>query len=219
MVNNADWLLNLNYIDFLRDSRRRIFRVNRMLTAECYKQRMERGLTFLEFNYMLMQSLRLPRAVSSATAARLQIGRRRPVEQHARRRGSHPPQGAQGCLCPDLQAAHDRATARRWARPKRAPCGWTRKSTIPYEFYQYWRNVDDADVEKLPERCSPSCPWTRCAAWARCQDEQINEAKRVLAFEVTKMIHGEAEAAEGCRRGAGAVSRAVPPARTCPPGR
>ena len=106
IVDNADWLLDLNYIDFLREIGAN-FSVNKMLTAECYRSRMEKGLTFLEFNYMLMQAydflvLALPQVRLPARA-----GRRRPVEQHSGGRRPHPPQGAETRLCDDLYPAHD----------------------------------------------------------------------------------------------------------------
>ena len=190
MANNADWLLSLNYVDFLRDIGS-LFSVNRMLTADCYKKRLEVGLTFLEFNYMLMQSydfLELFRMYG----CRLQIGgddqwsnilsgadliRRKERED------------AFALTCKLIMTADGKKMGKTekgalWLDPAR---------TTPYDFYQYWRNVQDADVERFLGLLT-FLPMDEVRRLGALKDNAINEAKRVLAFEITKLIHGEAEA-------------------------
>ena len=190
MVNNADWLLNLNYVDFLRDIGS-LFSVNHMLAAECYKKRLEVGLTFLEFNYMLMQSydfLELFRR----HGCRLQIGgddqwsnilsgadliRRKERED------------AFALTCKLIMTADGKKMGKTekgalWLDPAR---------TTPFEFYQYWRNVQDADVERFLALLT-FLPMDEVRRLGALTDTAINEAKRVLAFEITKTIHGEEEA-------------------------
>ncbi len=190
MVNNADWLLGLNYVDFLRDIGA-LFSVNHMLAAECYKKRLEVGLTFLEFNYMLMQSydfLELFRR----HGCRLQIGgddqwsnilsgadliRRKERED------------AFALTCKLIMTADGKKMGKTekgalWLDPAR---------TTPYEFYQYWRNVQDADVERFLALLT-FLPMDEVRRLGALKDNAINEAKRVLAFEITKTIHGEDEA-------------------------
>lgn len=190
LANNADWLLQLNYVDFLRDIGA-LFSVNHMLAAECYKKRLEVGLTFLEFNYMLMQSydfLELFRRYG----CRLQIGgddqwsnilsgadliRRKERED------------AFALTCKLIMTADGKKMGKTekgalWLDPAR---------TSPYEFYQYWRNVQDADVERFLGLLT-FLPMDEVRRLGALRDSAINEAKRVLAFEVTRMIHGEEEA-------------------------
>ena len=190
MVNNADWLLGLNYVDFLRDVGA-LFSVNRMLAAECYKKRLEVGLTFLEFNYMLMQSYDFLELFKNY-GCRLEIGgddqwsnmlsgadliRRKEQED------------AFALTCKLIMTADGKKMGKTekgalWLDPER---------TTPYEFYQYWRNVGDADVEKFLGLLT-FLPMDEVRRLGALKDSAINEAKRVLAFEITKMIHGEAEA-------------------------
>ncbi|MDD3212956.1 MAG: tyrosine--tRNA ligase, partial [Eubacteriales bacterium] len=185
-----DWLLNLNYVDFLRDIGS-LFSVNRMLTAECYKKRLEVGLTFLEFNYMLMQSYDFLQLFKTY-GCRLQIGgddqwsnmlsgadliRRKERED------------AFALTCKLIMTADGKKMGKTekgalWLDPAR---------TSPYDFYQYWRNVQDADVERFLGLLT-FLPMDEVRRLGALQDSAINEAKRVLAFEITKMIHGEAEA-------------------------
>ena len=190
LLNNADWLLKLNYVDFLRDIGA-LFSVNRMLTAECYKRRLEAGLTFLEFNYMLMQSYDFL-CLFKQYGCRLQLGG---DDQWSNilagadliRRKER--QDAFALTCP-LVMTHSgekmgkTVSGALWLDPKR---------TSPYEFYQYWRNVDDRDVERFLGLLT-FLPMDEVRRLGRLQAEQINEAKGVLAFEVTKIVHGEEEA-------------------------
>jgi len=190
IVNNGDWLRNLNYIEFLREIGVH-FSVNRMLTAECYKQRMEKGLTFLEFNYMIMQSydfLELYRRFG----CRLQLGG---DDQWSNMLG-----GA------DLirRKEHEDAFAltfkllltsegKKMGKTERGALWLDPAKTSPYEFYQYWRNVGDQDVEKCLALLT-FLPMDEVRRLGALKDSEINIAKTVLAYEVTKLIHGEEEA-------------------------
>lgn len=190
MVNNADWLLQLNYVEFLRDIGA-LFSVNHMLAADCYKKRLEVGLTFLEFNYMLMQSYDFLQLFKTH-GCRLQIGgddqwsnilsgadliRRKERED------------AFALTCKLIMTADGKKMGKTekgalWLDPTR---------TSPYDFYQYWRNVQDADVERFLGLLT-FLPMDEVRRLGALKDSAINEAKRVLAFEITKMIHGEDEA-------------------------
>lgn len=190
MVNNADWLYNLNYIDFLRDVGVH-FSVNRMLTAECFKQRMEKGLSFLEFNYMLMQSydfLELNKRYSCI----MQLGG---DDQWSniisgvdliRRKEGKPAYGMTFTLLTNSEGKKMGKTEKGalWLDPEK---------TSPYEFYQYWRNIDDTDVEKCLALLT-FLPMEEVRRLGSLKDKEINEAKKVLAYEVTKIVHGEEEA-------------------------
>ena len=192
MPNNADWLLNLNYVEFLRDVGV-YFSVNRMLTAECYKRRLEVGLTFLEFNYMLMQSydfLELFRRYG----CRLQIGG---DDQWSNilagadliRRKEHEDAFAMTnklIMTSDGKKMGKTEKGALWLDPNR---------TSPYEFFQYWRNVQDADVEMFLKLLT-FLPMDEIRRLGALRDNEINEAKKVLAFEMTKLIHGEEEASK-----------------------
>ncbi len=190
IVNNGDWLRNLNYIEFLREIGVH-FSVNRMLTAECYKQRMEKGLTFLEFNYMIMQSydfLELYRRYG----CRLQLGG---DDQWSNMLG-----GA------DLIRRKEREDAfaltfkllltsegKKMGKTERGALWLDASKTSPYEFYQYWRNVGDQDVEKCLALLT-FLPMDEVRRLGALRDSEINIAKTVLAYEVTKLIHGQDEA-------------------------
>ena len=190
IVNNADWLRSLNYIDFLRDVGA-LFSVNRMLTAECYKQRLERGLTFLEFNYMLMQSYDFLE-LNHRYGVKLQCGGddqwsnmlsgadliRRKDQKDA------------FALTFQLLLTHD---GRKMGKTEKGALWLDPNKCSPYDFYQYWRNVDDADVEKCLGLLT-FLPMDEVHRLGALEGSAINEAKRVLAFEVTKLIHGEEEA-------------------------
>jgi len=190
LVNNADWLLKLNYVDFLRDIGS-LFSVNRMLTAECYKQRLEKGLTFLEFNYMLMQSYDFLRLFKDH-GCRLQMGGddqwsnilagadliRRKEQEDA------------FALTFKLIMTHD---GKKMGKTEAGALWLSKERTTPYDFYQYWRNVDDHDVEKFLALLT-FLPMEEVRRLGAMKDSAINEAKRVLAFEITKLIHGEEEA-------------------------
>ena len=190
IANNADWLRSLNYIDFLREVGS-LFSVNRMLTAECYKQRMERGLTFLEFNYMIMQSYDFLE-LFKRYGCTLQAGG---DDQWSNmlsgadliRRKEQKPAFA---MTFKLLLTHD---GRKMGKTEKGALWLDANKCSPYDFYQYWRNVDDADVEKCLGLLT-FLPMDEVRRLGALQGSEINEAKRVLAFEVTKMIHGEEEA-------------------------
>jgi len=190
MVNNADWLMPLNYIEMLRDVGAH-FSVNRMLTAECYKKRMEKGLSFLEFNYMIMQSydfLQLYEKYgcnmqfggddqwSNMLGGTELIRRKLGKDAHAmtitlllNSEGNKMGKTAKGAV---------------WLDPEK---------TTPYEFYQYWRNIDDADVLKCL-RMLTFLPLEQIDAMDKWEGSQLNEAKEILAYELTKLVHSEEEA-------------------------
>ena len=190
IVNNADWLRTLNYIDFLRDVGS-LFSVNRMLTAECYKQRLERGLTFLEFNYMLMQSydfLQLNHRYNCIlqTGGDDQWSNMLSGADLIRRKDGHDA----FALTFQLLLTHD---GRKMGKTEKGALWLDADKCSPYDFYQYWRNVDDADVEKCLGLLT-FLPMDEVRRLSALEGSAINEAKRVLAFEVTKNIHGEEEA-------------------------
>ena len=190
MVNNADWLLPLNYIEMLRDVGAH-FSVNRMLTAECYKKRMEKGLSFLEFNYMIMQSYdfymlyqkygcnmqfggddQWSNMLGGTELIRRKLGK----DAHAmtitlllNSEGNKMGKTAKGAV---------------WLDPEK---------TSPYEFYQYWRNVSDADVLKCL-RMLTFLPLEQIEEMDKWEGSQLNEAKEILAYELTKLVHSEEEA-------------------------
>ncbi|WP_296970176.1 tyrosine--tRNA ligase [Tepidanaerobacter sp. EBM-38] len=190
MLNNADWLMQLNYIDFLREVGRH-FSVNRMLTAECYKQRLETGLTFLEFNYMLMQSydfLYLYRKYG----CKLQMG--------GNDQWSNIISGADLIRRVEGDSAYGMTftllTTSEGVKMGKTQAGalWLDPEKVsPYDFYQYWRNIDDRDVEKCLSLLT-FLPMDEIKRLSSLEGAQINKAKEVLAFELTKMIHSEEEA-------------------------
>ena len=207
IANNADWLRTLNYIDFLRDVGA-LFSVNRMLTAECYKQRLEKGLTFLEFNYMLMQSydfleLYNRYGCTLQTGGDDQWSNMLSGADLIRRKE----QKSAFALTFKLLLTHD---GRKMGKTEKGALWLDPERTTPYEFYQYWRNVDDADVEKCLALLT-FLPMEEVRRLGALKDSAINEAKKVLAYEVTKLIHGKAEAdkaqeaAEALFSGAGAA--------------
>jgi len=209
--NNADWLLELNYVDFLREIGAH-FSVNQMLGAECYKQRLERGLTFFEFNYMIMQAYDFLK-LFKRHGCRLQIG--------GDDQWSNILAGADLIRRKEREKAYA-ATFRLLLTGDGVKMGKTVKGalwldpnrTTPYEFYQYFRNVDDGDVEKcLAMLTFVSMEQVRevCAL----SGSGINEAKKMLAFEITKLIHGEEEATKAQEAatslfGGGALAGSVP---------
>ena len=190
MVNNGDWLRALNYIELLRDVGPH-FSVNRMLTAECYKQRMEKGLTFLEFNYMIMQAYDFME-LNHRFCCKLEMGGDDQWSniiagvELVRRKEAKPVYGLTFTLLTksDGKKMGKTAGGALWLDPEK---------TSPYEFYQYWRNVDDADVEKCLALLT-FLPMEEVRRLGSFKDQQINEAKKILAYEVTKLVHGEAEA-------------------------
>ncbi len=190
MVNNADWLLNLNYINFLRDIGRH-FSINRMLSAECYKERLETGLTFLEFNYMIMQSYDFLHLYKKYNC-KMQMGGSDQwsnilggVELIRKVEGA----SAYGLTFTLLITSEGKKMGKTeagavWLDPEK---------TSPYDFYQFWRNVDDRDVEKCLALLT-FLPMDEVRKLGSLEGSKINEAKEVLAFELTKTIHGEEEA-------------------------
>jgi tyrosyl-tRNA synthetase len=190
MENNANWLLDLNYVEFLREIGIN-FSVNKMLTAECYKQRMEKGLTFLEFNYMLMQSydfLELNRRYN----CKLEMGG---DDQWSnilggvdliRRKEKKQVYGMTFTLL-------TKSDGKKMGKTEGGAIWLDKEKTSPYDFYQYWRNVDDADVEKCLALLT-FLPMDEVKRLGSLKDSEINKAKEVLAYEVTKLIHGKEEA-------------------------
>ena len=190
MVNNADWLLKLNYIELLREVGA-CFSVNRMLTAECYKQRMEKGLSFLEFNYMIMQSYDFYHLFKEY-GCNMQFGgddqwsNMLGGTELIRRKLGKDAYAMTITLLLNSEGKKMGKTANGavWLDPKKTP---------PYEFYQYWRNVGDKDVLKCI-RMLTFLPLEEVDEMDKWEGAQLNRAKEILAFELTKMIHGEDEA-------------------------
>lgn len=190
MVNNADWLDNLNYIDFLREVGVH-FSVNRMLTAECFKKRMEKGLSFLEFNYMLMQSYDFLHLFQNYGVA-LQCGG---DDQWSnilagadliRRKEQKPAFAMTFQLLTTSEGI-------KMGKTQKGALWLDREKTSPYEFYQYWRNINDADVENCLKLLT-FVDLSEIAELCQYKDERINKAKERLAFEVTKIVHSEQDA-------------------------
>ena len=190
LVNNADWLLDLNYVEVLREVGSH-FSVNRMLAAECYKQRLEKGLSFLEFNYMIMQSYDFLKLFDKYGCV-LQFGGDDQwsnmiggMELIRRKRGKE----ANAMTINLLLNSEGKKMGKTqsgavWLDPDKTP---------PYTFYQYWRNVDDADVIKCIKMLTfiPLDEISKMESW---EGSQLNEAKDILAYELTKLVHGEEEA-------------------------
>ncbi|MBR5767770.1 MAG: tyrosine--tRNA ligase, partial [Clostridia bacterium] len=223
MVNNADWLMNLNYVDLLREVGA-CFSVNNMLRAECYKQRMEKGLSFLEFNYMIMQSYdfyylyqhygcnmqfggddQWSNMLGGTELIRKKLGK----DAHA----------MTITLLTDSQGHKMGKTAGNavWLDPDK---------TSPYDFFQYWRNVGDADVMKCIKMLT-FLPMERINEMSSWEGSKLNEAKEILAYELTEMVHGKDEADKALAAskavfGAGSVSDDMPttaiPASSIPDG-
>ena len=190
IVNNADWLLNLNYIELLRDVGAH-FSVNRMLSAECYKQRMEKGLSFLEFNYMIMQSYDFL-ALFQRYGCNLQFGGddqwsnmlggteliRRKLGRDAYAMTIHLLLNSEG---------------KKMGKTEKGAVWLDAQKTSPFDFFQYWRNVDDKDVIKCLKMLT-FLPLEKIAEYEALSGSGLNKAKEVLAFELTKLVHGENEA-------------------------
>ena len=192
MLNNADWLLNLNYVELLRDVGA-CFSVNNMLRAECYKQRMEKGLSFLEFNYMIMQSYDFYHMFQTV-GCNMQFGgddqwsNMLGGTELIRRKLGKDAYAMTITLLMNSEGKKMGKTASGavWLDPNK---------TSPYDFYQYWRNVGDADVLKCI-RMLTFLPLEQIDEMSTWKDQRLNEAKEILAFELTKMVHGEEEAAK-----------------------
>lgn len=192
IVNNGDWLRHLNFIDFMRDIGSQ-FSVNRMLTADCYKARMatENGLSFLEFTYMLMQSYDFLE-LFHRYGCRLEMGGN---DQWSNMLGGadlvRKKENEKAFACTfQLLLTHD---GRKMGKTEAGALWLDPVKTTPYNFYQYWRNVDDKDVEKCLALLT-FLPMDEVRRLGALRDAEINEAKKVLAYEVTKLVHGEAEA-------------------------
>ena len=190
MVNNADWLLKLNYVDFLRDIGT-CFSVNKMLTAECFKQRLEKGLSFLEFNYMLMQSYDFL-MLSREYDCKMELGG---DDQWSnilggidlcRRKDQKQVYGMTFTLLTNSEGKKMGKTASGavWLDPEKYS---------PYDFYQYWRNVDDADIVRFMKMLT-FVPMDEIKEFEKLEGSQLNAVKSRLAYEVTKLVHGEDEA-------------------------
>ena len=190
MLNNADWLLKLNYVDLLREVGA-CFSVNNMLRAECYKQRMEKGLSFLEFNYMIMQSYDFY-YMFQHNGCNMQFGGNDQWSnmlggtELIRRKLGKDAHAMTITLLTDSQGNKMGKTAGNavWLDPNK---------TSPFEFYQYWRNIDDADVLKCI-RMLTFLPLEQIDEMDKWEGSQLNHAKEILAFELTKLVHGEEEA-------------------------
>ena len=190
MINNADWLLDLNYVELLREVGA-CFSVNNMLRAECYKQRMEKGLSFLEFNYMIMQSYDFYHMYQTL-GCNMQMGGN---DQWSNMLGGTElirrklNKDAYAMTIPLLLNSEGKkmgktASGAVWLDPEK---------TSPYEFYQYWRNVDDSDVIKCIKMLT-FLPMEQIREMEGWKDQQLNRAKEILAYELTNLVHGEEEA-------------------------
>ena len=192
LVNNADWLMDLNYIDVLRDVGA-CFSVNKMLSAECYKQRMEKGLSFLEFNYMIMQSYDFYHLFKTYNC-NMQFGG---DDQWSNMLGGT--ELIRKKLGKDAYAMTItlllNSEGKKMGKTASGAVWLDPEKTTPYEFYQYWRNVGDADVLKCI-RMLTFLPVEEIDKMDTWQGEQLNRAKEILAFELTKLVHGEEEAAK-----------------------
>ena len=192
MVNNADWIDKLNFIEFIRDIGRH-FSVNQMLSAECFKQRMERGLSFLEFNYMPLQAYDFL-YLYQKYGCKLECG--------GDDQWSNILAGANLIRVKEHKPAFamtfqllTTSEGKKMGKTQKGAVWLDPKKTSPYEFYQYWRNIGDQDVEKCLKLLT-FMPLDEIQDLCKYQDERINEAKKRLAYEVTKIVHGEAEAKE-----------------------
>ena len=192
MVNNADWLMDLNYVDVLREVGAH-FSVNRMLTAECYKQRMEKGLSFLEFNYMIMQSYDFY-TLFQKYGCNMEFGG---DDQWSNMLGGT--ELIRRKLGKDAYAMTINlllnSEGKKMGKTQSGAVWLDPNKTTPFEFFQYWRNVSDADVLKCIRMLTflPLGEIDKMESW---EGAQLNEAKEILAFELTKLVHGEEEAAK-----------------------
>ena len=190
MVNNADWLLGLNYIEFIRDIGA-CFSVNKMLSAECYKQRMEKGLSFLEFNYMIMQSYDFYKLYTDY-GCNMQFGG---DDQWSNMLGGT--ELIRKKLGKDAFAMTItlllNSEGKKMGKTQSGAVWLDPEKTSPYDFYQYWRNVSDADVIKCLKMLT-FLPLEEILEMEKWEGSQLNTAKEILAFELTKLVHGEEEA-------------------------
>ena len=190
MVNNADWLLDLNYVELLREVGA-CFSVNNMLRAECYKQRMEKGLSFLEFNYMILQGYDFS-ALYQKYGCNMQFGG---DDQWSNMLGGT--ELIRRKLGKDAYAMTINlllnSEGKKMGKTQKGAVWLDAEKTSPFDFYQYWRNVDDADVVKCLKMLT-FLPLEEIEQLEKLEGSEINKAKEILAFELTKMIHGEEEA-------------------------
>lgn len=190
MVNNADWLLGLNYVEFIREVGA-CFSVNNMLRAECYKQRMEKGLSFLEFNYMIMQSYDFLE-LYKRYGCNMQFGG---DDQWSNMLGGT--DLIRRKLSKDAYAMTItllmNSEGKKMGKTQKGAVWLDPNKTTPFEFYQYWRNVDDADVLKCM-RMLTFLPLEQIDEMDKWEGSQLNEAKEILAYELTNLVHGEGEA-------------------------
>ena len=190
MVNNADWLMNLNYVELLREVGAH-FSVNRMLTAECYKQRMERGLSFLEFNYMIMQSYDFY-MLYQKYGCYMQFGG---DDQWSNMLGGT--ELIRRKLGKDAYAMTItlllNSEGKKMGKTQSGAVWLDPNKTSPFDFYQYWRNVDDADVIKCM-RLLTFLPLEEIDEMAKWEGSELNKAKEILAYQLTELVHGEEEA-------------------------
>lgn len=190
IVNNADWLLDLKYIDFMREIGS-LFSVNKMLTAECYKQRLETGLTFFEMGYMLMQSYDFW-YLYNKYGCKLEMGGNDQWSniiggvELIRKIGKDDSFGLTFKLLTTKEG-------KKMGKTEKGALWLDASKTTPYEFYQYWRNIEDDSVENVLKMLT-FLPMERIKELCQYKDERINEAKKVAAFEITKLVHGEEEA-------------------------
>lgn len=190
IVNNADWLLNLNFVEFMRDIGS-LFSINRMLAAECYKQRLEKGLTFFELGYMLMQSYDFL-VLHNKYHCKLEMGGNDQWSniiggvELIRKIGHHDAYGLTFKLLTTKEG-------KKMGKTEKGALWLDSNKTSPYEFYQYWRNIADEDVKTVLSLLT-FLPMDEVNRLSSLQDEKINEAKKRAAFEITKLIHGEEEA-------------------------
>ena len=190
IVNNADWLLDLKFVDFVREIGS-LFSVNRMLAAECYKQRLETGLTFFEMSYMLMQSYDFL-YLYNKYGCKLEMGGNDQWSniiggvELIRKIGKEDSYGLTFKLLTTKEG-------KKMGKTEKGALWLDATKTSPYEFYQYWRNIDDADVKNVLSLLT-FLPMEKVEELSSLKDEKINEAKKVAAYEITKLIHGEEEA-------------------------
>ena len=190
LLNNADWLLDLNYVDVLREVGA-CFSVNKMLSAECYKQRMERGLSFLEFNYMIMQSYDFYYLFKNYDC-NLEFGG---DDQWSNMLGGT--ELIRKKLAKDAEAMTInlllKSDGTKMGKTSGGAVWLDKNKTTPFDFYQYWRNVDDSDVLKCIKMLT-FVPLEEIAKMESWEGSKLNEAKEILAYELTKLVHGEEEA-------------------------
>ena len=190
IVNNADWLLNLNFVQFMRDIGS-LFSVNKMLAAECYKQRMETGLTFFEMSYMLMQSYDFLHLYETY-GCKLEMGGNEQWSKIIggvdliRKIGKDDSYGLTFKLLTTKEG-------KKMGKTEKGALWLDSAKTSPYEFYQYWRNIEDDSVENVLKLLT-FLPMDKIKELSSLKDEKINETKKIAAFEITKLVHGEEEA-------------------------